>query len=87
VSTPPQNFTAPLGAEPAWDIATLFPPQGSWTVDEYLDFTDDTNRLIEYTDGQIEVVEMECRQIRLQHLGRPEVVAGRGEIFSSGRIV
>jgi Uma2 family endonuclease len=46
------------GAEPAWDIATVFPPQGAWTVEEYLGFTDDTNHLVEFTDGQIEVLEI-----------------------------
>ena len=33
-------------------------PTGNVTVDEYLDLTDGTNRLIEYTDGKIEVLAM-----------------------------
>ena len=44
--------------QPAWEIATLYPPQGAWSVEEYLDLTDGTNRLIEFTDGQIEFLEM-----------------------------
>ena len=33
-------------------------PTGNVTVDEYLDLTDGTNRLIEYTDGKIEVLRL-----------------------------
>jgi Uma2 family endonuclease len=41
-------------AEPAWDIAKLFPDQGFWSEDDYLEL--DTNHLIEFTDGFIEVL-------------------------------
>lgn len=37
------------------DLASL---QGSWSVEQYLRLTDQTNRLIEYTDGRIEVLPM-----------------------------
>jgi Uma2 family endonuclease len=57
MSTLPDHFST-TSAEPAWDIATVFPAQGAWTVEEYLDFTDATNHLIEFTDGKIEVLEM-----------------------------
>jgi Uma2 family endonuclease len=42
--------------EPAWDIAKLFPDQGSWSEDDYFHLPD--QRLIEYVDGRIEVLEM-----------------------------
>ncbi len=42
----------------AWEVATLFPPQGEWSADEYLSLTDDIARLVELTDGQLEVLEM-----------------------------
>jgi len=42
--------------EPAWDVARLFPPQGSWSEEEYLDLPG--NRLIELDDGRVEVLEM-----------------------------
>ena len=42
--------------DPVWDIATLFPLQGSWTEEQYLSL--DTNRLIEFSDGLIEVLPM-----------------------------
>jgi Uma2 family endonuclease len=39
-------------------ILDLLPNQGSWTEAEYLWLTDHTNRLVEFTDGQIEVLPM-----------------------------
>jgi Uma2 family endonuclease len=42
--------------EPAWDIARLFPAQGRWEVADYLAL--DTNYLVEFTDGFIEVLPM-----------------------------
>jgi Uma2 family endonuclease len=47
-----------LGFEPAWEIALLFPAQGKWSVWEYLDLTDETRRLVEFTSGRIEVLAM-----------------------------
>jgi Uma2 family endonuclease len=44
------------GAEPAWDIALLFPDQGSWDEWDYLSL--DTNHLVEFTDGSIRVLPM-----------------------------
>jgi Uma2 family endonuclease len=43
-------------AEPAWEVALLFPAQGEWSEDEYLWLTDHTKRLVEFTDGHIEVL-------------------------------
>ena len=42
--------------EPAWDIAKLFPNQGEWGEDDYLAL--DTNHLVEFTNGYIEVLPM-----------------------------
>jgi Uma2 family endonuclease len=36
----------------------LLPLQGLWTVEQYLKLTDQTNQLIEFTDGVIEVLPM-----------------------------
>jgi hypothetical protein len=33
--------------EPAWDIARLFPAQGEWSEEDYLEL--DTNRLVEFS--------------------------------------
>jgi len=43
-------------AEPTWEIARLFPNQGHWSEEEYLAL--DTNRLVEFTDGTVEVLPM-----------------------------
>ncbi len=42
--------------EPAWEVAHLFPLQGSWTEEEYLALPG--NRLVEYSNGRIEVLPM-----------------------------
>ena len=40
----------------------LAPLQGLWSADQYLKLTDQTNRLIELTDGVIEVLPMPTRE-------------------------
>ena len=42
--------------EPAWEVAFLFPAQGEWSEHEYLEL--DTNHLVEFSHGQIEVLPM-----------------------------
>ena len=42
--------------EPAWDIATLFPPQGAWSEGDYLALH--TTRLVELSEGRVEVLPM-----------------------------
>jgi Uma2 family endonuclease len=42
--------------EPTWDIAHLFPAQGTWTEAEYLAMN--PNRLIEFSHGYLEVLAM-----------------------------
>lgn len=46
----------PPGTQPAWDIARLFPDQGCWDEWDYLAL--DTNQLVEFTDGYVEVLRM-----------------------------
>jgi len=46
----------PSRGEPAWEIALLFPAQGSWTENDYLEL--DSNRLVEFSDGFLEVLPM-----------------------------
>lgn len=52
--TPPDSCFAE--GEPAWEVATLFPNQGDWSVEDYLAL--DTRRLVEFTDGYIEILPM-----------------------------
>jgi Uma2 family endonuclease len=39
-------------------LLDLLPDQGAWTEDEYLWLTDHTNRLVEFTNGFLEVLPM-----------------------------
>lgn len=43
-------------SEPVWDLAELFPHQGAWSEEDYLEL--ETNRLIEFSHGQLEVLPM-----------------------------
>jgi Uma2 family endonuclease len=45
-------------ADYAWELATLFPPQGHWSEGAYLSLTDETNRRIELVDGRLEFLPM-----------------------------
>ena len=45
-------------AQPAWEVALLLPLQGQWSDSDYLWLTDHTKRLVELTDGHIEVLPM-----------------------------
>ena len=60
---PPQPFVPPKllegESEPAWAVATLFPPQGCWSEQEYLALP--TNRLVEFSDGVVEVLPVPTR--------------------------
>lgn len=63
-------ITTSDGLEPVWDIATLYPSQGDWTEEDYLELTDSTKRLIEFTDGRLEFLTMptEAHQLILVFL-------------------
>ena len=50
-------------AEPTWEIAQLFPAQGHWSAEEYLAL--DTNHLIEYSHGQLEVLPLPTQSHQL----------------------
>jgi Uma2 family endonuclease len=56
------------GVEPAWN----FPPQGQCTASEYLALTHSTNRLLEFQDGHVEVLEMpsQSHQFTVRYLFR-----------------
>ena len=49
--------------EPVWELAHLFPYQGAWSEEEYLAL--ETNHLIEYTDGSLEMLPMPTIQHQL----------------------
>jgi len=84
-SPPIASSEVPQAGEPAWDIALLYPLQGSWTEDDYLGLG--TNRLVEFSDGCIEVLPMPTkfhqRLVRALFLLLQQFVAeGKlGEVF------
>jgi Uma2 family endonuclease len=45
-------------AEPAWEIARLFPTQGDWAEEDYLALTRNTNHFVELVNGNVEVLPM-----------------------------
>ncbi len=56
------NTTFPTTLQLVWGDRTepidLTPLQGLWTEEQYLKLTDQTNHMIEFTDGEIEVLPM-----------------------------
>ncbi|MEQ8847213.1 Uma2 family endonuclease [Botrimarina sp.] len=56
----PSAAPRPRGEQPelVWELATMFPAQGAWSVRDYLELTDATNRKIEYTNGRLEFLAM-----------------------------
>ncbi len=54
----PLPSTSSQGPDYAWEVATLFPEQGEWSEEAYLELTDGTNRRIEFTDGRLEFLLM-----------------------------
>jgi Uma2 family endonuclease len=59
MSVVPDKIDPPAGltyGEPTWDIARLFPLQGYWSEQEYLDLN--TNHFLEFSDGFVEFLPM-----------------------------
>lgn len=73
--------------QPAWGVALLFPDQGTWSEDEYLDLPG--NHLIEFNEGHLEVLPMPTpyHQMIAFHLHRTlhDYVKSRqlGAVFSA----
>lgn len=62
-ATEVQHLAPDADGEPVWDIAWLFPNQGCWSVEEYLDL--DTNHLVEFSHGYVEVLPMPTQSHQL----------------------
>src|SRR5689334_19173709 len=88
MSTPPS--TTSQEPEYAWEVATLYPAQGEWSEEEYLELTDRMNRRIELTDGRLEFLAMptEVHEALVQFLllALHPFVEQRsvGKVYSSG---
>jgi Uma2 family endonuclease len=71
-------------------VATLFPAQGEWSEDAYLDLTDHSNRRIEFADGRLEFLPMptEVHEAIVQYLllSLLQFVQPRklGKVYSNG---
>jgi Uma2 family endonuclease len=52
------SLTPSQEPEYAWEVATLYPEQGEWSEEAYLDLTDHARRRIEFTDGRLEFLPM-----------------------------
>jgi Uma2 family endonuclease len=48
----------PLQGDYAWELATFFPQQGTWSENAYLDLTDYIEGRVELTDGRLEFLPM-----------------------------
>ncbi len=55
-TAPTPTRQEPAREQPAWEIANLFPFQGHWSEGDYLAL--ETNRLVEFSHGYIEVLPM-----------------------------
>ncbi len=59
MATGPTLTTSPPSIDEWKDVlAELLPSQGRWSVEEYLVLTEHCNRLVEFTDGFLEVLPM-----------------------------
>lgn len=87
--TPPSRSNVdpgpPVLGQPAWGVALLFPLQGSWTETDYLGL--DAGRLVEFSDGCVEVLEMPTKEhqrlvrILFQLLSAHVTTHNLGEVF------
>ena len=83
--TDPQILNELQIGQPAWRMALLFPPQGSWTEQEYLAL--DAGRQIEFDRGCVEVLDLPTkehqRMVRFLFLLMDDFVTSRrlGEVF------
>jgi Uma2 family endonuclease len=83
-------FTSSHEPDYAWEVATLFPEQGEWSEEAYLDLTDGTNRRIEFTDGRLEFLAMPTEihesLVRFLFLALYQFVEARklGQVYFNG---
>ena len=59
MSTVPDKIDPPAGlsyGEPTWRVVELYPAQGCWSEQDYLDLN--TNHLVEFSDGFVEFLPM-----------------------------
>jgi Uma2 family endonuclease len=89
----PMDISNPMpptcAGAPSWPVALLYPLQGQWSEEEYLSLQNRTRRLVELSEGQIEVLPMpkpfHQRIVRYLFRVLEACVAaiGSGEVFFS----
>ena len=77
--------SSPDQAEPTWDAANLFPHQGAWSEEEYLDL--DSNRLVEFSHGSLEIVPMPTQSHQLIMLYCYGVLLAHGQARRLGTVL
>jgi Uma2 family endonuclease len=76
--------------EYAWEVATLYPPQGEWSEADYLDLTDHAERRIELANGRLEFLPMPTwiheELVRFLFLALHEFVEAKnlGKVYFNG---
>jgi Uma2 family endonuclease len=68
-----------------WEIAELFPPQGEWTELEYLALPG--NRLVEFSDGKIEVLPMPTEQHLMIMVFLLDILRGHVAKVDGGKVL
>lgn len=57
------TVSIPHYPKPEWEVARLLPARGAWSENEYLDL--DTNRLVEFSNGRLEVLPLPTQSHQL----------------------
>jgi Uma2 family endonuclease len=79
----------PLEGEPTWDIAYLFPAQGTWTESDYLslDTIHDGWPLVELSNGRLEVLPMPTQTHQLIAAFLFEVLKAFTQVHAPGMVL
>lgn len=83
--TIPGPQETPSASRPTWEIAYLFPSQGMWTEGEYLALSG--NRLVELSDGNVEVLPMPTELHQMMVLFLYEMLAGWVRARGAGKVL
>jgi Uma2 family endonuclease len=83
--TVPSSTRTPSASRPTWEIAYLFPGQGTWTEGDYLALPG--NRLVELSDGNVEVLPMPTEFHQMIVLFLYEMLAGWVRAQDAGKLL
>lgn len=89
-ATKPKKAKARLaeGGSPTWEMAYFFPAQGTWSEEEYFDLDGlFGNRLVELSDGYLEVLPMPTESHQLIVLFLVEVLRAFAKTHAPGTVL